>query len=134
MNENKYIFSDEELFDLSESAPLAEGGTLEDFLSEAQQVTKAIEKTGVDLSALWPQAQALFLMRGFYFLGILRGGEAYRAALLDDIPSADDPPAIQFELSEVCAELCAAELQGKPSETLKAIYRAVGLPQGRYTK
>lgn len=134
MDENKYIFSDEELFELSESAPLTEGGTLEDILSEAQQVAAAIEKTGVDLSTLWPQARALFLMRGFYFLGILRGGEAYRATLLDDIPGADDPQTVPFELSESCAELCAAELQGKPSETLKAIYRALGLPQGRYTK
>lgn len=134
MCENKYIFSDEELFELSESAPLTEGGTLEEFLSEAQQVAKAIEKTGVDLSALWPQVRALFLMRGFYFLGILRGGEAYRTALLDDIPGTDDLPAVTFELSEVCADMCAADLRGKPTETLRAIYRAVGLPQGRYAK
>lgn len=134
MDENKYIFSDGDLFDLSESAPLTEGGQLEDLLSEAQVVAAAIEKTGADLSALWPQARALFFMRGFYFLGILRGGEAYRAALLDDIPGADEPPTAPFELSDVCADLCAKELEGKPTETVRAIYRSLGLPQGKYTK
>lgn len=134
MDENEYIFSDGELFDLGESAPLTEGGQLEDLLSEARQVARAIEKTGVDLSSLWPQARALFLMRGFYFLGILRGGEAYRATLLDDIPGSAEPPEVPFELSEVCADLCAKELEGKPTETVRAIYKALGLPQGRYAK
>lgn len=134
MDECKYIMTNSELFDLSEYTPLTEGGTLEEFLSEAQQVAGAIEKTGVDLSALWPQARALFFMRGFYFLGILRGGEAYRAALLDDTPGAEEPPTAPFELSDACADLCAKELEGKPTETVRAIYRTLGLPQGKYIK
>lgn len=134
MEENKHIFSDEDLLYLSESCPLSEGGTLEDFLSEAQEVAGAIEKTGVDLSGLWPQARALFLMRGFYFLGILRGGETYRATLLDDIPGADERPTVPFELSASCADLCVKDFEGEPTETVRAIYQALGLPQGRYTR
>ena len=127
MDENKYILSDEDLFDLSESAPLTEGGLLEDLLSEAQQVAEAIKKTGVDLSALSPQARALFFMRGFYFLGILRGGEAYRATLLDDIPGADEPPTVPFELSDSCADLCVDDFQQMPADTARALYETVGL-------
>lgn len=131
MEENEYIFSDGDLLDLSESAPLTEGGPLSDLLSEAQAVAGAIKKTGVDLSRLCPQARALFLMRGFYFLGMLRGGEAYRATLLDDIPGAVDRPTVPFELSEVCADLFAKELEGQPTETVRAIYQALGLTANR---
>lgn len=131
MEENEYIFSDGDLLDLSESAPLTEGGPLDDFLAEARVVAEAIEKTGADLSGLWPQARALFFMRGFYLLGILRGGEAYRATLLDDIPGAVERPAVPFELSEVCADLFAKELEGQPTETVRAIYQALGLTANR---
>ena len=40
MKEKKYILSDDELLELSDSAPMIEGGTLEDFLSEAEQVDR----------------------------------------------------------------------------------------------
>lgn len=128
MNENKYILPDSELIDLSEMAPLTEGAELEDLLDEAQQVAAAIEKTGLDISSLKHSPRALLFMRGFYFLGVLRGGEAYRATLLlgDDL-NADEPPAIPFELSESCTDLFVQDVQGKPSETLRAIYKTVGL-------
>ena len=131
MEENEYIFSDEELLALSECAPLSEGSPLEDLLPEAQAVAGAIEKTGADLSRLSPQARVLFFMRGFYFLGVLRGGEAYRAMLLVDIPGEEDRDPVPFELSDFCTCLCADELEGEPTETLRAIYRAVGLPSNR---
>lgn len=80
-------------------------------------------------------ARALFLMRGFYFLGILRGGEAYRASLLlNDNLNADERPTVPFELSASCADLCVKDFEGKPTETVRAIYQALGLPQGRYTR
>lgn len=130
MNEKKYILSDDELLDLSEAAPLTEGGTLEELLGEAQHVAEAVEKTGERLNGMDKKARALFYMRAFYFLGVLRGGEAYRASLLlDDDIKAEELPQAAFELSDSCTELFADELRlpGKPSETLKAIYKAVGL-------
>jgi len=128
MNEKKYILPDDELLELSEGAPLTEGGTLEDLLNEAEQVAEAVQKADIRFSDLDFRAKALFYMRAFYFLGVLRGGEAYRAELLlDDGLNADALPQVPFELSDICAELFADDLRGKPSETLKAIYRAVGL-------
>lgn len=130
MNEKKYILPDDELLDLSEAAPLTEGGTLEELLGEAQHVAEAVEKTGERLNGMDKKARALFYMRAFYFLGVLRGGEAYRASLLlDNDINAEELPQAAFELSDSCAELFADELRlpGKPSETLKAIYKAVGL-------
>lgn len=128
MKEKKYILSDDDLLELSEEAPLTEGGTLEDFLSEAEQVAGAVERTEVSFSGLDLRAKALFYMRAFYFLGMLRGGEAYRGELLlDDDINADIPDDLSFRLESGCADLFAADLQGKPSETLKAIYRAVGM-------
>ena len=57
-------------------------------------------------------ARALFLMRGFYFLGILRGGEAYRASLLlNDNLNADERPTVPFELSESCTDLFVQDVQ-----------------------
>lgn len=128
MNEKKYILSDDDLLELSEGAPLTEGGTLEEFLSEAEQVAEAVKKTEVSFSGLDLRAKALFYMRAFYFLGVLRGGEAYRVELLlDDDIDAEELPQVPFELSDSCADLFADDLRGKPSETLKAIYKAVGL-------
>lgn len=131
MDKQNNILSDSELLELSEAAPMSEGGTLEELLEEAQQVAGAVKNTGVHLSALCPQARALFFMRGFYFLGILRGGEAYRATLLNEVPGADDLPEAPFALSEVCADLWVDELREDPGETLRAIYRAVGLENDR---
>ena len=57
-------------------------------------------------------ARALFLMRGVYFLGILRGGEAYRASLLlNDNLNADERPTVPFELSESCTDLFVQDVQ-----------------------
>lgn len=129
MNEKKYILSDDDLLELSEETPLTEGGILEDLLDAADQVAEAVRASGVNLSALDDRARSLFFMRAFYFLGVLRGGEAYRAELLllEDDAGADEPPQVRFELSDSCADLFADDLRGKPSETLKAIYKAVGL-------
>ena len=127
MNEKKYILSDDDLLELSEETPLTEGGILDDLLDAADQVAVAVRASGVNLSALDDRARSLFFMRAFYFLGVLRGGEAYRAKLLDDDDGADEPPQVHFELSDSCADLFADDLQGEPSEVLNAIYKAVDL-------
>lgn len=126
--DKKYILPDDELFDLSESAPLTEGGTLDELLDEAKEVMRAIDEAKADDGVLVDdRAWALYLMRGFYFLGILRGGEAYRATLLDDIPGADAPPTVPFALSESCTDLFVKDLEGDPSKTLETIYKILNL-------
>lgn len=129
MNENKYILPNDELVELSELAPLTEGGTLEDLLGEAKEVMRAIDEAKADDGVLVDdRAWALYLMRGFYFLGMLRGGEAYRAALLIDNDRDDDvPEAVPFALSKSCTNLFVRDIQGEPTETLTEIYRTVGL-------
>ena len=127
--DEKYILPDNELMELSELAPLTEGGTLYELLDEAKEVMRAIDAAKADDGVLVDdRAWALYLMRGFYFLGILRGGEAYRAALLIDNGRDDDvPDAVPFELSESCTDLFVKDLEGEPSETLEAIYKILDL-------
>ena len=130
MNEKKYILSDDELLDLSEFNTLTEGDGLEELLEEARHVAEAVRQTGERLNGMDKKARVLFYMRAFYFLGILRGGEAYRFYLMmgnDD--SARRPRQIPYTLDGLCTEIFADDLRipGKPSETLKAIYKAVGL-------
>lgn len=129
MDENKYILSDEDLLDLSELAPLQEGGNLEDFLREAKEVMRAIDEAKADDGVLVDdRAWAVYLMRGFYLLGVLRGGEAYRAALLIDGGKGDAvPETVRFTLSESCTSSSVWELKGEPTETLKAIYEVLDL-------
>lgn len=80
-NNNKHILSDKDLMELSENVPMPEGGTLEQFTWEAGVVANAVQATGVKLQQLRPISRALFLMRAFYLLGVLRGGESYRQKL-----------------------------------------------------
>ena len=129
MDENKYILPDDELVDLSELAPLTEGGTLDELLSEAKEVMRAIDEARADDGVLVDdRAWALYLMRGFYFLGMLRGGEAYRAALLIDDDKVDKvPDNVPFALSESCTADFVRDIQGEPGETLTAIYKVLDL-------
>lgn len=127
MDENKYILSDEDLLELSELAPLQEGGNLDDFLGEAKEVMRAIDEAEVDDGVLTDdRAWAVYLMRGFYFLGVLRGGEAYRASLLID-ENKDFPDSVRFMLSSGCTSTSVWELSGEPTDTLKAIYKVLDL-------
>lgn len=98
--DNRYILSDEELIELSEGCPMTEGGTLDEFVEEAAVVAQAVAVAGVDLKQLHPNSRALFLMRAFYFLGILRGGESYREELrvIDELDSG----AVGNEIQETC--------------------------------
>ena len=73
-----------DLADLAEGVPLSEESGFVDFMSEARELTAAVKDAGICLSKTKDQrGRALFLMRGFYLLGVLRGGEAARAVLLD---------------------------------------------------
>jgi len=115
MNENNSsqyilsdILSDKDLMELSEDVPMPEGGTLEQFIGEAGVVEQAIQATGVKLPQLRPTSRALFLMRAFYLLGVLRGGEAYRNAILaihdEDWEEKDCPFSMVGWIAEDVAE------------------------------
>lgn len=118
------LFLDMDLAELSEDTPLSEGDGIIEFRYEADALAGAIEKTGVSLGKIKdPRARALFLMRGFYFLGVFRGGEAARAMLLDDSEAENG----RFELSDGCTDLFVDDLMSLNSLALEAICRGLGL-------
>lgn len=125
MDKQAYLLPDEEIRDLSEAAPLTEGGTVEDLLREAAVVRDAIERAVSELPA--GPARAVLLLLGFYFLGIQRGGEAYRSelALQDDI-NAEIPGPMPFSLSELCTGLWVDELAQYSRAELKALLDKLG--------
>lgn len=111
-----------DLADLSESAPLSEENGFVDFMAEARKLAAAAEDAGIDLRKTKDQrARALFLMRGFYLLGVFRGGEAARAVLLDE-----EAEGGRFVLSRACALPFLDELSGLSSFQLEANCKAIG--------
>lgn len=120
------ILSDEELRFLSEYTPYAEGGLLSEFEEEGKQVVQAIAQANIQVTD--KRARRLLLLRGFYFLGVLRGAEAYRTAVLEAVKpelSAHEP--LPFELDEGCAQLFADDLNQLPQGELDSLCSALGI-------
>lgn len=120
------ILSDEELRFLSEYTPYAEGGLLSEFEEEGKQVVQAIAQANTQVAD--KRARRLLLLRGFYFLGVLRGAEAYRTAVLEAVKpelSAHEP--LPFELDEGCAQLFADDLNQLPQGELDSLCSALGM-------
>lgn len=113
------ILTDEELVFLSESTPCTEGSPLIDFMSEAAEVVKSLSTFAAGTTDM--RVRLLLLMRGFYFLGVLRGGEAYRGTLEDK-----DLPPLPFDLSVSCTELFAGDLEDLTTADLDRVCAAVG--------
>lgn len=112
-----------DLADLSEAAPFSEESGFTDFMREARELAVAVEESGIDLSkAKDKRTRALFLMRGFYLLGVFRGGEAARAVLMDE-----EAEKGRFSLSRACALLFLNELSGLSSFLLEVNCNAIGL-------
>ena len=112
-----------DLADLAEGVPLSEENGLVSFMAEARKLTAAVEGAGICLGKTKdPRTRALFLMRGFYLLGVFRGGEAARADLLDEKAEGG-----RFVLSRACALLFLKELSGLSSFQLEANCKTIGL-------
>lgn len=135
MNGNKYILSDKDIMELSECCPMSEGGTLEDFVCEAAVVGQAVKETGVNLQQLRPISRALFLMRAFYFLGIIRGGESYREEIytIDELDSGVLSSEIRkechFSMVDWAAQDAAEELNTPEFEDRQRLVELLGLEE-----
>lgn len=115
------ILTDEELRSLTEDVPFAEGDSLEAFLKEAAHVMEAVGNDGTDFGCLEYRARLVYLFRAFYFLGVLRGGEAYRWALASEA-EADNEDAAAFQLDAACADLFVSELACAGPDKLRPVY------------
>lgn len=118
--------SDEELHFLSGYTPYAESGLLSEFEEEGKRVMEALAKANIKVTD--KRARRLLLLRGFYFLGVLRGAEAYRTAVLDvEKPELPAPEQLPFELNEGCTELFADDLNQLPRGELYRLCSALGM-------
>ena len=89
MRRKKYILSDEAIRDLAGETLFNEadtvGGLMEGcpwgFWAAAEEVSEASAAQAAKLKT--GQARALFYMRSFYLLGVIRGAEEYRHTLTD---------------------------------------------------
>ena len=116
MNKNKYILSDEDIRDLSDLTPFAEGDPVV-FLEDGDTwgFWAAKLETG--------QARALFHMRSFYLLGVIRGAEAYRSMLKDEEETQD----MAFSLDSGAAEEFREDLEAMPPELFQRLTALLGM-------
>lgn len=130
MNKNKYILSDEDIRDLSDLTPFAEGDPvcfLEDgdpecgFWAAAEEVAAASAVQAAKLET--GQARALFHMRSFYLLGVIRGAEAYRSMLKDEEETLD----MVFSLDSGAAEEFREDLEAMPPELFQRLTALLGM-------
>lgn len=129
METKKYILSDEDIRDLTDTTPFSEGesvGFLEDgdgcgFWLAAEEVAAASAAQAAKLTT--GQARALFHMRSFYFLGVLRGAEEYRHTLTDKF----ELKTIPFSLDDCCSEEFREDLENMLPEDFQRLCALLGL-------
>ena len=126
VNLETILLENEELKFLSEYTPYAEGGILSEFEEEGKRVAKALAQVNTQVAD--KRAKRLLLLRGFYFLGVLRGAEAYRTVVLDEVqPEHPDADPLPFELDEECAQLFADGLNQLSRGELYRLCAALGV-------
>ena len=126
VNLETILLENEELKFLSEYTPYAEGGILSEFEEEGKRVAKALAQVNTQVAD--KRAKRLLLLRGFYLLGVLRGAEAYRTVVLDEVqPEHPDDDPLPFELDEVCAQLFADGLNQLSRGELYRLCAALGV-------
>lgn len=122
----KIILLDEEIQEFTDYTPLAEGAGLQDFQEEAAVVAKAVAELNERVPD--PRARTLYMMRAFYFLGVLRGGEVYRETVRDVLEAdVETLEPIEFKLSPSGAELFAWDLNHMAAKELARLYTSLGL-------
>lgn len=129
METKKYILSNEAIRDISDITPFPEGdsvGFLEGgdgcgFWLAAEEVAVASAVQAAKLTT--GQARALFHMRNFYLLGVLRGAEAYRDMLTDTF----ELKTIPFSLDDGCAEEFREDLEAMEPEEFRRLCALLGL-------
>lgn len=129
METKKYILSNEAIRNLTDTTPFSEGepvGFLEDgdgcgFWMAAEEVAVASAVQAAKLTT--GQARALFHMRSFYFLGVIRGAEEYRSMLTEDMESENAP----FSLDECCSQEFRESLEAMPPEEFQRLCALLGL-------
>lgn len=129
MEGKTYILSDEDIRNLTDTTPFSEGdsvGFLEDedacgFWLAAEEAAAAAAIQAAKLTT--GQARALFHMRGFYFLGVLRGAEAYRFMLTDEEKVKD----MAFSLDSGAAEEFLEDLEAMEAEDFRRLCALLGL-------
>lgn len=129
MEANKYILSNEDIRNLMDTTLFSEGdsvGFLEDgdgcgFWQAAEEVAVASAVQAAKLTT--GQARALFHMRSFYFLGVLRGAEEYRSMLTEDMESENAP----FSLDDCCSQEFRESLEAMPPEEFQRLCALLGL-------
>ena len=120
---NVWNFLKMDLADLSERTPLSEEDGVIEFRPEAAVIESALKRAGINLGKVKDgRIRAVFLMRCFYVLGVLRGGEAARGVILDRAAIHG-----QLDLSGECARLFLSELAGLDSLTMEVICKTLGL-------
>lgn len=112
------ILDDEEIRYFGEYVPFAEGGGMDGFEEELDAVKAALVRAGV--RTCQGKARYLSLMRGMYFLGVIRGAEAYRDNLLD-LKKEAWRPQMELELDPVCAEQFEEDLRAMSKKDLAEI-------------
>lgn len=129
MDEKKYILSNETIRSFTDTTLFSEEqpvGFLEDgdafgFCQAAEEVAVASAVHAAKLTT--GQARALFHMRSFYFLGVLRGAEEYRHTLTDRF----ELETIPFSLDSACAEEFRESLEAMPPEDFRRLCALLGL-------
>lgn len=129
MDEKKCILSDEAIRNLTDTTPFSESepvGFEEDgdcwgFWSAAEEVAAMSAIQSAKLTT--GQARALFHMRSFYFLGVIRGAEEYRDMLTDKF----ELNTIPFSLDDGCSQEFRESLEAMPPEEFQRLCALLGL-------
>ncbi len=122
----KFLLTNEYMPYLSESV---EGGTMFDFCDEFQAVSDALHTCGVDIASMRPKLRLLFVLRAFYLLGMLRGGESYREDMLVEYDLLDDVEfePCKFALDEICADKAKDDLEATDPNEINKLLKMLGL-------
>lgn len=132
VNLETILLENEELKFLSEFTPYAEGSGLADFMDEAKHVAAYMERLAGKVIA--PQAKLLAMMRGFYLLGVLRGGAEYRSEVISklevempdlSVKEYEDPV---FDPDDECAADFAWDINQLTEQELEQVCKKIGLP------